>query len=76
MLILLPGEKIRKSYQIMPPEDTDSLKTGQRSLKANQENPLHVSVHPPHVTNKTCAMLGNQCATSEEVMAPAIPKSK
>ena len=65
-----------KAYQSIPPEDMESLKTGHKSLKANIENPLHVSLHPPQVTNKSCAMLGNQKATSVEVIAPVIPKSK
>lgn len=38
------------SHQSMAPEEKESLITGQRSLKAKDVNPFHVSLQPPEVT--------------------------
>lgn len=60
-------------YQIMRPEERDSLTTGQRSSKALKEKPVHVLGHPPKKTNPSWPRTGIHIATTIELITPGSP---
>lgn len=60
------------SYHNIAPDDRESLKTGQRSLKAEKVKPFHVSGHLSMI-NKSWPKLGIQYAKFVDSIAPWSP---